>query len=313
MPLLSAFTPCGMLALSSKSSVAEAIYQSMRANVGTAFAESGIADARLYADAMAFARARLAATTAENQGDARRCTYLLPEREFACGVVPAPDATLQERQDALAAAERLPAGNARPDLEQALRDLLGEDFLAYHPTPANTTALFPSDVGTRGLWASPSIPRRAVLLGAPVAVLGANTVPYHPAPGRAASEGIVQAGDRLVIDGGHNMIGETVTVTAASTSSFTAVFTAPHEQGALAAQQPFPWWITTKLRSIVIVSLAAATNGATRGQIHRLMGRVAQAKSTWTLATPTSPGHTGPFRVGASPLGHTTIGDVAYP
>ena len=324
MPLLSAFTPTGMLTLSSKPSHAEDIFNSLK----NQYADSGISvepgsreDCTLYAQGMGLARAQYCLEKAWNQLLPSKVTDLLDQREAEYGLIPGPFDSTDTRRRALVARKLLPAGATQNNIENALRALLGADFIAYRPTKTTEAVNTPTNATDQPInFQRSTAAPKVVTLGADISIgLGSpQAVGYTKAdlplhPGLSPSANYIQVGDKLVIEAGRFGLEEVVTVSACTSSTFTATFNKAHQAGAVCTTQPWPRWSSTKRYSLIVVSAAAAVDPVKRKAIDDLMGRMARNVSTWAIVASTGGGTTGPFTIGSSPLGATTLGSVAYP
>ncbi len=321
MPVLSCFTPCGMLACSSAPSHAEKIFGALkrqyeRSNISVA--KGSRTDCTIYAQAMGLARGKYALEKAGRQQLAAQVSDLIDLKEHEYGMAPGPTATMSQRRGALAAAKKLPGGAARHNVANALTALLGADFKAYRTMkPSEVVANPASASDSPNAFKLPSVPAKLVKLtvdvcvglGAPQAVSYEKvSLPSHPALATAAR--YLQVGDVLVIDAGMPGLEERVTVTAATQSTFTATFTLPHGIGAVCTTQPWPRWTSTQRFSLVVVSASAAVDPEKRRAVDDLMHRMARGVSTWAIVAETTAGHTGPFTIGSSPIGATTVADT---
>jgi hypothetical protein len=323
MPKFSAFTPFGMLAFSSKPSRAESIYNSL----ANQFTDSGISvdpgsreDCTLYAQAMGMARARYCLEKAWNQILPNKVTDLLDQHEADYGIVPGPTQTTDQRRGALVARKLLPLGAARNNVENALRALLGTDLLAYRTTTAGEGVSTPTNSTDQPLnfqlaTVAPKLVTLAsdisVGLGAPQTVGYAKVaLPLHP--GLSPSANYIQAGDKLVVEAGRFSLEEVVTVTASTSSTFTATFNNAHQAGAYCTTQPWPAWSSTQRHALIVLTASAAVDPVKRQAIHDIMGRIARGVSTWAIVASTGTGTAGPFVIGSSPIGATPLGTISY-
>lgn len=311
MPLLSAFTPFGLLEFSSEPSIAERIHESMWANLNGGrenFArdDGGHMGGKIYADAMGLAWAMQAARRTQASIDPAQAHDLLPALEAAYGLVVSETATLSERRTALALAERAgQLGNAA-NISQALADLLGADFVQYRNSTYAESSVFPSNpaVGP-GLFGASSMAR---VLGKTTTGLSVDldgtalTVGYTNIDGQVVADADrVQTGMRLVVEADRPDLAERVLVQAASTSgvaTFTAAFTKPHPEGAVIVAMPWPYWFSTKRHSLIQVTATAAADPEIRRKVHSLMRRMARGVSTWAIC-----GNAGPFTLDSATLG----------
>lgn len=317
MPLLSRYTPLGMLALSSEPSHAETIFDAMVRSQGDAYASGGPHEAKLYAQAMGLARGLYELERAGNQQFPASASDFFEILEREHGIAPRDGATMAERTAELEARRLLPGGASQANVEQALAALLGDDFVAYRPTPVDEMVLYPAEIGLSPMnLAPPEVVRKRLAIATPISTgLGApQQVAYLETQTETEDEQLLaQVGDVLVVGPG-TATEERVTVEAVSDTVdghlFTATFELPHPPGTVAITAPYPMWSSTKRHSLVVVSEAAALDAEKRRRVHDLMRRIARAVSTWDIAGESTPGQTGPFRVGEGLLGVTTIGAI---
>lgn len=333
MPILSAFTPCGMLTMSSLPSHAETIHGALVKSQGEAYRVNGELnvrqDAKLYAQAMGLARAQYALQGAGNQQFAAKAWDLFPVLEAEHGLVPRPSDTLAERRGALAARMLLPGGASQVNVQNALTALLGDDFIAYIPTAVGDEVLYPTAIGDQPMNLQlPSVLRKLVQiepavttgLGFPQSVVYQDLL-ADPAPDTISAVPILLVGDHVVVGPDDNGNTETVEVEASSVFvidelnyelRFTATFNKPHPAATLCSTMPYPFWASTKRHSLVVLSATAAADAEARRKTNDLMQRIARGVSTWDVAGETSPGSgvAGPFTVGGGLLGITPIGAV---
>jgi hypothetical protein len=317
MPLFSAFTPYGALTFSGEPSVVERIYRSMVAEVGPNYARGGLHDARLYARARMLARALLSAERAGNQLDPDKVTDLLPELEKDYGIRPGTLATILERRAELKARMLLPAGVNEANLVAVLQALLGSNFVRIY-IPSTTEAIrWPDDAdGDQMNFRLPTVDRKTFKLLGPVTDLGSTFyVSYtHLDGSEVAEEDRLVVGERVMVEPEHNVLGERVSVSHVgfvdSVPAFAGVFFQPHNPGAIVATQPYPAWWSSKRVILVIVKPAAARDPETRRKIDELMRRIVRGVTLWSIAEETTPGKSGPFQIGISPLGSTTVTEL---
>lgn len=339
MPLYSAFAPYGMMAYSSKPTHAESLYRSMVKGVGNepgsdeakgtlSTAEGSRMEAKIYADAMALARARYVLEHAGAQVFPEQLVEMLDVREKEYGVTPGPRETVDERRDAVAAAFLLPRGAAKTEVENALLTLLGDRFVAYRPTPTSEAAQWPTALGDQPQNLQlPSVPRKLIRLTEDVlSGLGApQFVRYErfvPDANPSAPLHSLLIGDVLVIDGGDLDRVETVTVTDLSFdepifegpiyATFQATFNNPHNAGVPGTTAPWPLWVSTKRHNLIVLTEEAALDPDARRKVNEQLRKQLRGVSTWQITAESSPGSMmlGPFTVGGGKLGITTIGKI---
>lgn len=328
MPYLSEFTPLGHLELGSDPAPGERFFEALKASLGGQYStEPGSRmDGHLYAQAMGLADELVTLERAGAQADPHRVYENLPAREGEYGLVPAPGDTIPARRRALAARMLLPGGASRVNVEAALRELLGDDFVAYRPTPKTEAAVHPPSLGDQPMNLQPATAARKLIrltrkittgLGAPQLALYERVVPL---PAHVKDAPVLLAGDKLVVHPESDALMERVEVlwsgvVILSESSyalgFTAVFDRPHPAGVVGTTAPFPYWVSTKRQSLVVLRAGAAADPEKRRRVHELMRRIARGVSTWSIAAASAPGFAGPFKLGVGKLGSTPIGTVA--
>ncbi|MGN6107659.1 MAG: hypothetical protein ACTHU0_21295 [Kofleriaceae bacterium] len=280
-----------------------------------------------YAQAMGFATILLTWRRAHEQGFVSTVYDNLTIREREYGVTPPASDTIPERRQVLRAMRRLPNGGTRSNVEQALSDLLGDDFLGFLPVPMEAAALWPAAIGDQPMNLQRStIARKLVTidtsisigLGSPQTVIYTGVRPEHPTLADAVELGdaasVLKVGDKLVVHPENNTFCEVVEVEAidvqvTSETTFdlkiTATFNNPHPAGVLATTMPFPMWSSTKRHNLVALSEDAIIDPEKVRKTHLLLRRMLTGVSTWNVVA-----GLGPFRVGEGKLGATPIGTI---
>ena len=314
MPLLSCFTPCGMLTLSSEPSHAQPIYETMIASLGGAFkvTQGTHIEASIYARAMALAELRYLLEHAGGQVTAAGLDEMLGLREEEYEVVPGPADTLAERRAVIAARKLLSRGARRESIEGALSALLGSLFVGLRACPPAEILNTPTTLGDQPANLQLPTVRRCLYrlttaistgLGAPQSVAFTAVDPPGAVP---------LVGDVIVIEPEIDGITERVTVTAVAGSTLTATFTNPHTAAALATSAPYPYWTGTQRASLIFVTDAAAIDPETRRKLNELLERMMRAPSTWAIVQGTG-ASAGPFTLDASPLDATPFDALTIP
>lgn len=283
MPLTSAFTPPGHFAFSSKPSHGESIYRTLRANFGDVFLTDfdGLQQARLYAQAMCFASAQYQFDRALNNRKPSTATELLPVLEHDYQVIPSPHATLNERRDFLTAFQKIGRGNRREAIEDALRTLLGSDFIAYRTTARSDIVATPASPSTPGVFLAAGAKKKVFSIDVAVSVVGSPiTVPFTSLGGTDTP----LVGETYCVDPDPRRNIEQVTIAGVGVGTITTIFTHSHEPGTLAAR-PHPFWSSNQRYSVVVLShLGKAWNDPeTRRKINELMARAVRGVSTWDI------------------------------
>lgn len=334
MPKLSIFTPVGLLRMSADPSQAKVIFNTKVAALGANRARPAYAtaapgtrlEAKFYAESIREGVIRL---LLRRGGNADLPTKIHPElvpiREADYGLTPAAGDTMALRKGHLQAAYRLPSGGDRNSIENALKALLGSGFVYYRTLHAGERVTYPAAISDSPINLQlPGVKRVIVRIDAANGISlpgpSAQHVFYAPFIPTTISGGIplLQVNDVLVVEPEISARTERVTVVDVGTDPmngpwFSAVFSNAHEPGAYATTHPFPFWVTNQRFSLVIVTAAVAADQNQVRRIHLVMQTLARGVSTWAIAAATSSSTTGPFQIGISPLGTTTIGSVTFP
>lgn len=340
IPQLSCFTPCGSLSLSSKDPLGLSIYNSYVANLGGNYsvAAGSREDCTAYAVAMGVASLKLTAERAGNQMLPDKVHELLPTREREYGLTPGPYDSEASRTAALQARYRLPIGAAKVNIQNALTDLLGSDFIAYRPTPYSESVKYPPNIGDNPMLLTPaSYPRKMLRitpaistgLGGSITVRYTNLLPNTGAlknqNGKVVPADFTDpiVNDFMVIEPENNGRREVVHIEATGIdappgveipfTTLTATFNFAHEPNCLAVAMPYPMWTSTKRHSLIVLTATAAADPEKRRRVDELMTRIARDVSTWNICAGTSSSTSGPWKVGQSLIGITTIGAVSLP
>lgn len=305
MPQYSAFTRYGHLRYSAKPSTPELIYKAIIRNWGGQFSTAigSRSEAWVYATAFAVARAAASGEHCGNQFDPLTTVDMLPVQEAKYGINPGTKDSIRDRQRALAAKRLLPAGAAYLPVSNALAALLGADFLDYRITADSEVVVFPSDPATGPAnWIHTKAAPKIVRLTSAVSITGTpRSVSYAPIDVRLVST--IQTGDVVVVSANNDGLAEKVTVTGYSANSFTATFTKAHDPGDICTTGFFPYWLSTKKHSLIVVTPTCAIDREKRRKIHALMQQVATGVSTWDIAPSADGVHTDRFLPGDAVLG----------
>lgn len=296
---------------SSKPPHGQLIYRQMVSNLGgeknfnTDF--DSLAMARVYANAMAFSRAKYTLERAGSQFRPSHALELLPTLEREYGIAPDADATISDRRSELAVAMRIARGASRVNVESILSQLLGDDFVEYRTIDAADAVVTSEDPEEVGIYQPPGSPRSVFRLLQSVLTLGSPvTVEYEPVVGFATR---VQAGDKIAIDSANPGRCEVVTIASADededteTLTLTATFEHPHTSGLLFATGRFPYLMSSRRHNVVVLSESAMSSPRIRRRTDRTLRRLLRGVSTWSLTD-----GSGPFTVGGGQLGRTLIG-----
>jgi hypothetical protein len=306
-----------------------ALFAKYSADQGSLSTEEGsLVDLFCFMVALAFARVARTNELANGERYASGAYYLLGATEGEHELRPGADDTLGARRRALAGAKRLPRGSALPELEQQLRDLLGDDYVGVHITAADDVDLWPADLGDQPqLLAAADIPRKLVRLPYQVSTgLGSPQYlayePLDPLP-EDGSEGTLRAGDMAVIGVDNLGRAETVEVLAIEEPGDGEVYplmrvtvNRPHGPGSLCAAMPFPAWGSSRRHVFIVLTEAAALDAETRRKVNDLMGKIATGVTTWSISPANGSGGAGPLTLDDPVLGRldmTPFGTIAVP
>jgi hypothetical protein len=285
----------GGFRFSSRAPHGRRIYDALKASQGDTYEESfdGIQSARLYGAAMAMGAAQYQIDRAINNASPLTATELLPQIERDYQIVPSYLQTLQERRIIADARRKVTRGARREAIEDALRSLLGSQFVEYVTTDPTERAVWPATPGTVGSFKRAGAPKKAFALAHHVAILNE---PVTVAITGFDGLDLPLPGETYTVepDTRHPHC-EKITIAAATSSSITATFARPHERGAVALS-PHPVWISSQRYSRVVVTAAAARSQETRRKVNELMARMLRGISEWCIVS-----DEGTFR-----LGHAT-------
>ncbi len=315
MPSFSVFTSFGLLSFSGAPSDAETIYQSMLAGKVRAYsmAEKTHQEGKTYAQAMAIARAKATLKRGQNQNfDPYNTIELLPEKEKDWGLIPPADASIYDRQHALAERMLQTRGAVREAMESNLKKIFGESFIELR-------TMEPSDVvydNTFGNFADPSIAFKLVRILTPVGYLGSgpswaateNELTYENADPTQAKI-TLQKGDKLVVQPDSYSLREIVEVISATDTTFRALFTKPHDADCLATTQNWVGWTSTQCSYYVIVTPEAAMDAELVREANEYLTRAAKGVFQWFIVYPEND-QVGPFTLNVSKLGGVSVGVI---
>lgn len=282
----------GGFRFSSRKPHGRAIYEALKASQGDTYEESfdGRQSARLYAAAMALAAAKYQIDRAINNASPLTATELLPQIERDYQIVPGFAQTMQERRIVADARRRVTRGSRRESVEDALRTLLGSDFIAYETTDSSERSVWPAQPGDVGAFKRVGSPKKGFRLTQNVRRVGE---PFTV--GIVAIEGLELPvpGETYTVetDTRHPYI-EKITISAATSSSITATFTKPHLFGAF-AMSPLPVWTSHQRYSRIVVKAVAARSPETRRKVNEVMARMLRGVSRWCIVS-----NEGTFRLG---------------
>ncbi len=305
MPVLSAFTPCGQLVLSSKPSHSALVYKMLIGSLGGNYKvqKGSREDAWCYATAMRLGYARYLLEHAGYQLQPLKVTEMMGHREWEYGIVPGQDDSLYTRRQVLAAREKLPRGARREAVVDALTTLLGADFLGYRTTAPAEIVNWPLNLGDQPMnLQRPTVPRKLIRITQAISTgLGApQEVTYS---GVDLGEGAPLIGDKFVVEPEIPARAEVVTIEFVG-ENITATFNNPHDANCLATTQPYPMWTGTQRANLIFVSMSASVDPEKRRKINELLERILRGVSTWAIvgADPGPPPVAGPFILNFSPL-----------
>jgi len=324
----SAFAPLGLLQLKSGAPAAEKLHATIAGLLSDGSEFALAADVGTFVDCFSFALARSLAKVQLRQEKLDRSHLalgayeLLDALEEEFGLTPGPTDTLRSRRRALAAAMKVVLGSRRTVLEQALTDLLGDDYVGLHVQGTSEVSIWPSALGDDPqVLLVPDVPRKLVTLATAISTdLGSpqqvRYTPVDPAPEIGHS---LLVGDRLVVEPENLGRAEVVTVTSLAIGDpelyFTATFQQAHEPSALAAQMPFPAWGSSQRHLLVVLSATAAVDAEKRRRTHELLARTVTGVTTWSICPASGASQCGPWtfddpllsRLDCNPMATVTV------
>jgi len=314
----SLFTSGGLLLLSGEKPSAEMLHETIVRLLSTGEPGDLSTEVGSWVDCFAFALATVLARVQVRQRQLNEerlavgAYELLAALEEEFGLSSGPEDTIAQRQAALLAAGKAALGSRRPALEQALADLLGDDFIGIHvPDPASEVDIWPADLGDDPqLLAEADIPRKLVELPNSISTgLGAaQYVAYVPlAPTTTDGSHTLLVGDQIVVGVDNLGLAETVTITALATDGDTLLFEAvlnnAHDSGSLAVAMPFPAWGSAQRHIFVVLTEAAALDAEKRRKTHVLMAKTVTGITTWSISPESAAGQAGPWTLDDPVLG----------
>lgn len=319
MPLLSAFTPCGLLELSGETSDAENIYTTLKTQLGTVFdlSPGTYEEAKIYAVAMQIAWARAIIKRVPREMHPLTCYDMLTtlEKDWAC--TPSARDTLYLRQLRIAARKLLMRGSREEAIVTDLLSAIGSDFIKLNAMPSGSAANFPTTPSTVGTFPNPAIaPKFYKLLDA------VSTLTVRPSIRlQCINESAYPlVGEKLTIQPECDSVAESITVaivtpivtsppTTPATCSIvaTTLYAHAHSPGAWALTA-CPRWLSNRMQLQVVVSVAASTNAEKRRKINDTMARHCRTTERWKICAVSSSTTIGPLVVG---VGHNIVGATA--
>lgn len=323
MPKFSAFTPYGLLRYSSNPSRAKRIYDALV--LAHKDPETGQfafdctpgthIEASIYARAKAYAVAEGAAERLDNQDDPHKCYDARRGLEKQYGVRLPRQTSMAERRDELEYRMSRNRGSVSEHIIEGLTRIFGGDFIAYHPITTTESVKWPASPGSGpGTFPKATVPAKKVRILDPIASLNPQEVSYENwSPVDAEVQ--IAKGDILCVGAEDLVTAEKVTVTAASGTGtsrvFTAQFNQAHEPNSSATTGPVPIWWSTKRLALVVVAAASASNPILRRKAYEFLRRASRACTLVEIVQPTTPGATttGPYLLAQSPLGAVPVGE----
>lgn len=321
MPVLSAFTPIGLLELNGAKSEAERAYDALANMLGGAFDLTPGTDeqAHLYALAMEVAWARKIVQRVPRELHPLTCHDLLTtlEKDWAC--VPLATDTLFQRQSRIAARKLLMRGSREEALVADLKAAIGADFLKINACPTASAANYPTTATDVGTFPNPNVAPKFYKATTSVPVTG---MAYAIDLTAVNSSSAPLVGEKLTIEPDIAGNAEAVTITGVTAKTtaagtvigwtVTATFTKAHSAGAWCVTAA-PLWLSNRYQLQIVVSDAASRNGPKRKAVHGVMQRHAKSCEVWCIAAASSSADVGPFVIGPGLVGATVVGDSAAP
>jgi hypothetical protein len=306
----SAFTGFGFLSFSGKVPRGEAIYRALVAADGGNFADefdSPMGGTR-YARAMAIARARATLERVENNSHPLLAQESLPvfAAMFGIGMGGSPSSVRAE----VAARMRIPLGPGQENIEAALELLIDGhagpgSFVEFRTMPLDEAEEYPSDAinSGPGTFKPATSRRKTIRFTEPVTV---STVEYEDFSGDPSPP---EVGEEWVIDAGRPGLQERVTILAVGNGTITANFQRAHDRYSFATASPFPYWMSTKQHSLVLVAPGLGADPSLRNKIVSVLDKMLSGPSTYDIVEmdPAEPTEPRVFKVGEPSIGIALI------
>jgi len=315
MPLPSAFSPYGAIAFSSRETRVRKIYDSLMEGASEAYATDGAFAAEMYAIAREVAAAQATLDRVGNHRNPLKASELLPDLERDYGIVPAPNATLAARRQALADKQYLAFGARRQAVVDGVTNIVGESgFVAYRVLDTTEASPYPTDPAAlpgHNVFRPAGSTVKLFTMVHGVSLLGTQNMLLHYVAGDQSD---IRVGELLVFEIGRLGLEETLEVEAATiVGSYTSVqvtFAKAHGAGFYVRSGTWPRWISDKRWNMVVLSDDAFADATLVAKVHEFLRGALRGVSTWTVMPETTAGHVGPFEIGVGLLGVTPIDDI---
>ena len=227
------FTPCGLFQLGNDPSPGEQVFKALVSQITDP--KSGRCaydltpgtheEAKLRATALQVAAAAVRVETAAIQGDPTKAVEGIPRLEQDYIITPPVGATLPQRSAAIQAAAQMNGGASYGAIVNALRALLGSNFIGLNQSTDQTE--IPANPATApGTYAQPkgTVPKYFVLTD-PVlwyAAGGTNYVAGYANLDATTPDAVLAIGDVVMVQPENSFVAEHCTVSAVSRSLWTA-------------------------------------------------------------------------------------------
>jgi hypothetical protein len=260
---------------------------------------------KLFADAMIAASARLMVEKARAELHPLKTSQFLELHERQNGINPPPVATLHDRRKVLYAIGRLDLNGRVSTIHQTLQEFLGDDMVGYRTIRVNelpSQARTPNPAGNQSTWETPL---RTVRMLAGVSRLRTDlTIPVEYVAGDTE---LFSVGQSVVVDPSYGR-AEVVQILSRTNTTITAQFTKPHDRGIciVGGHHPRNW--STKRTHLIMLRNGKALDAIVRSSIELLMRRMIKGSARWYILDESSAFTSGPFKLGESPLGVTSLG-----
>lgn len=311
MPKFSLFTPLGHLKLSRETPLGEQFFEVGKASLGEKSFDLTRGErmfAWLYAKAMGRATAKLLLDRAREQWNPNKVYEGLGVYEIDHGIVPHAEQGIAERRAEAAWRRKLLLTPNRTNVENELDERTEGAFLALFPTAKGDAVSYPTNMGDSPMVLSRQTDRRAIAKTMKAVSSGvgvgcgyeawSTSVPHELRTGDVAVLGVGTANE------------ERVTITSADANDIVFTCTKPHSKGEMIVLGHWPYWTSTKRRSLVVLTAEGAESAKTRRRAHEVLERNARGTSIWDVGGANEDGLTaGPFKVGVGKLGVTPIGE----
>lgn len=310
MGTFSLFQPFGLFRFSGAKPIAEVIYEQMLKGLGAEinFDEDSNVQMELYANAIVSAIARKTVEKGFNQHDPLRVGDLLEAQEWENGLVPLASQTRSQRRQTLAAIRSLTIDGKFSTISQQLQNMLGDKLVFYRTVRLDDLfAGIGIFIRTDDLYKETQSPITIASLRIASPNVG-NGIRFYTEHVFGVRK-IFEVGEQILLEPGLSR-AERVTVDASGDGWFECTAYYPHDVGSFVGNMHFAYTPNSKRTHFIVLQEPYAFDPTLRGQIDVVMRRLVTGSSVWHVLNEDQSGASGPFTIGESKLGTSSIGVV---